>query len=496
MNREKTTALHSRYNPQGEAERYINSLSLNEKTRFFILIEPGLGYMVAPLRKKVPGAKVIVLHAEEPACPSIEAPDSQWYPETGISVQDFLEAEIPDSEASDVRLLEWRPALSVYGKTYLNLVEETTAFIKRTDANARTLSAFGPRWFKNFFRNLGLIREVICPTPENFLPFPVPFLVTGAGPGLENAISEIREEPLRQNIFILAAASSQTALKAQGIFPNLLIATDGSNWAKFHLFEFFRDTTAKEICPIAAAMTAALPSQCGTLPVLPIIDGSFWQALILKELEIPFIALPQRGTVTATALDLAFALTKEDIHIAGMDLANRDIRSHARPYSFDRFLEEKEQRINPVYSQSYKRSSSLKDGGSYGIYASWFKKQLSLYPRPVHAMGDNNPVFDSLKTVGSLVPGPASKMPTEPQNRQANVMQNFNTVSLDLGKNPARKAYFLLENAMKDPVHGEIVQKELRSLLLPGKKAAHMSDLPDAINALIGFSPKENDAHR
>jgi len=99
--------------------------------------------------------------------------------------------------------------------------------------------------------------------------------------------------------------------------------------------------------------------------------------------------------VTASALDLAFALTKGDIYIAGIDLENNDIRSHSRPYSLDRFMEEKTDRFNPFYSQVYKRSSTLKAGGSFKIYASWFEKQLKSYSRRLYPLGKNNSLFGS-----------------------------------------------------------------------------------------------------
>jgi len=89
---QETRLLHSRYNPQAEADRYIDSLSLKEKVRFFILIEPGQNYLIAPLKKRAPHAKIIALYAEpcgkilnKPA-PDTTAPDSAWYPENGIKL--------------------------------------------------------------------------------------------------------------------------------------------------------------------------------------------------------------------------------------------------------------------------------------------------------------------------------------------------------------------------------------------------------------------------
>jgi hypothetical protein len=56
--------LHSRYQPQVEADRYIGSLDIKPDTGYFILIEPGLGYLIQSLQKYYPDGKIAVLHAD------------------------------------------------------------------------------------------------------------------------------------------------------------------------------------------------------------------------------------------------------------------------------------------------------------------------------------------------------------------------------------------------------------------------------------------------
>ena len=480
MSQEKTALLHSRYNPQAEADRYINALSLDEKIRFCILIEPGLGYMIAPLREKIPGAKIIALHADAPpnAPPALPPPDSRWHPGTGMTVQDFLEKEVPDSAAADIRILEWRPALAVYGGAYRALIEESAEFIKRSDANVRTLTVFGKRWFRNFFKNVEIIRNVLRPAPLS-----LPLIVTGAGPSLEEAIPLIQEGS-RQGAFVLAVSSSTAALKAAGIKPNMIVSTDGGLWARFHLLDSFRQAGTT---PLAAAMSAALPSQCGNVPILPISDGTLWQTLILKSLAIPFAALPQRGTVAASALDLAFALTSGDIFISGLDLANIGIRSHARPYSLDRFLEEKSARLNPVYSQTFKRSGLLKAGGSYGIYASWFEKQLAAYPKRLYSLGKNSSAFSPLKNAS--VKTASSNLNTKPheQNNAEQIRDSWlKHLELSYSDSPARKACAVLEKALRDSAHSAALRKELCPILLGGAADASSRELTAALRSLVG----------
>ncbi|MDR3333737.1 MAG: DUF115 domain-containing protein [Treponema sp.] len=470
--------LHSRYNPVAEAERYVNSLSLRQETQFFILIEPGLGYIIPLLQKQCPQARIIALHVQG----SLAAPQPAvctWCPETGIPLPHFLEQTIPDTEADALQIIEWRPALAVYGAEYLRLLTETVEFIKRIDANKRTIRTFGRRWFRNFFKNIGILHRIYT-APAGCLGS-LPLIVTGAGPSLEETLPLMREVRNHSSLLILAAASSVPALLTGGIVPDFVITTDGGGWARLHLYDCLR---SKPPFGLAASLIAALPSQCAEVPILVISDGSCWQNLVLQGLAIPGINLLQRGTVTAQALDLAFVLTSGPIYITGMDLANQDIRTHARPYSFERLLEEKATRFNPVYSQSFVRSRAIEAGGSHRIYASWFKERLGAYPRPIVSLGANNPVFKDLAR--------------PPESLGLAVSGTPDALSPELGKpltfqapdNPIKIGMNLLIAALSMPHTAARVQAELFPLLC-ADPAAHQKEGPgttkleDIIHTLI-----------
>lgn len=463
-------ALHSRYNPPAEAERYVASLAVREGTRFFILIEPGMGYAIPALRKRCPQARIVALHvsdffAASPAAPRLQA-DAAWSPGRGIPVQEFLEGEIPDTEARSIGLIEWRPALDAYGEDYLRLLAEAVDFIKRLDANARTARGFGRRWFKNVFRNLGILKKILT-LPQTSIPL----IVTGAGPSLEDTAALIREKQAGEGYGVLAAASSLEALLVRGIRPNLVISTDGGAWASLHLFGAWRARRGGLPLALGAAITAAIPSRCGELPVLVISDGSLWQALVLQSAGLPFTALPARGTVTAAALDLAFTLTRGEVSIAGTDLGHRDIRTHARPYPFDRLQEERASRFQPVYSQAFVRSGLINASGSHGIYAAWFRRRLDAYPERLRALGENNPLFTALKPPES----PAGGAPF-PQGRIT-------------GARNAEKALPALLSALSGPA-GPAIIRELAPLLLPEREEPSPEELGAEIRSLVKpFTP-------
>jgi hypothetical protein len=242
-----------------------------------------------------------------------------------------------------------------------------------------------------------------------------------------------------------------------------------------HLYEALRDQQRDK--PVfAAALTAALPSQFAELPWLPISDGSLWQNLLLKSTGLPFAAFPQRGTVTATALDMAFQLCRGSVYITGADLCHRDIQTHARPYSFERLLTEGASRLNPVYSQTFVRASTMAasgTAGSLGIYAQWFTRQMATYPDRLFSLGNNSPVFDGRSI--AILP------------RETGPVKNFTAEIVSLkGETSAETLSAVLLWAMEsDETRGTLL-RELGPMLFPGDSAASPEAIREEIYAVCG----------
>jgi hypothetical protein len=525
------TSLHSRYDPWGEAEKYLDSLHLGASIKYFILAEPGKGYLVPILRRRFPMAKIVILRAAPPPSEDHEGVPV-WHPGHGTSVTRFLEGEIPDTEAGTVKLIEWRPALALYGRACLELLNGAANFIRRSDANARTLRAFGRRWARNFFRNLGL--------PLRFAEGKAvsgPVVITGSGPGLEDALPLIcgmEPRPL-----ILAASSSVAALYAGGLAPDLVISTDGSGWALVHLRECLRRPPgakpaaagrAETKAPFSLALNlcAALPSQCAEAPVIVLNDGSLWQSLVLRGLGIPSVTVPSRGTVTASALDLALDLGTGPVFLCGMDLALRDIRTHARPYGFDFLMRDRATRLSPLYSLAFNRAGELEGGKSHGIYAAWFDGERRSWPGRIFSLGPNHPVFDGLKIPGPeerglppAVPRPGVAVPADPRQNcpadipvaaprdpapQAGVRRRGPAdraaraadIPVTAPRNPApqavprrcgpadraARAADILVAALRDPALAAPLVKELAPLLFPGKNGVPPEEAAAELTAL------------
>jgi hypothetical protein len=141
-----------------------------------------------------------------------------------------------------------------------------------------------------------------------------------------------------------------------------------------------------------------------------------------------------------------------------MDLSQRDIRTHARPYAFDRFQEEGSSRLSPRYSGEFFRAAAINASGSQKIYAEWFRDEIARYPGRLCSLGNNNPVFDILKA-GQEGPGSGKRQKPRPAFRVVPCPGK--------SRDPARDGIEILLAALEKGGSPERVFGGLAPLLLP-----------------------------
>jgi hypothetical protein len=385
------TWLHSQYNPEAEAEKYIASLALAQDITHFILIECALGYVIPVLQAQFPGSVSVSLHISRELrdCKEAFRADFDLYAETPFHIRNLLEREIPENAC--VKIIEWRPSLAVYPKEYRSLMETAVDFLKFHALNQRTAVYFERRWNKNVEYNTAVFTRFVHLKHDLAARFPV--VVAAAGPGLVRSLPELRKK--QGSAYLIAVSSALSALYEHGITPDMIIATDGGFWALPHLFAL-RRYCAGQYPVIAATLNARLPSFLADAPLLPISDGSDFQNARMAALRIPCLVLPQRGTVSVAALDLAFALTCGPVYVTGLDLRDRDVISHASPHAFETLFRTQSSRLDPYYHHAYTRSRLNAESNAQAVYVSWFQNNLARYAARLIALGDNHPLFAAL----------------------------------------------------------------------------------------------------
>jgi len=375
-----------------------------------------------------------------------------------ISIQSFLETNITETKAENVRIIEWRPSLNYYKTQYVNLLSQAADFLKRMDAGIRTTAAFGKKWVRNFFKNITLINRSILYRKSD-----LQVIITGSGPGLETALPIIKKA--QDSSLIIASSSSVSALYANNIKPDLIITTDGGSWALKHMYPYFRNNKNDVI--FASSSCAALPSQMSGCDLLLINDGSFWQNVILHELSLASVLIPQKGTVTATAAELALLISCGNIYFTGLDFSVNDIRSHVKPYAFDSILYNGANRLLPVYSQYFTRTNAIKNGKSMEIYASWFKTQILSWPKRIYSITKTS-VFKEGKPIFN-------------ENKKK-LGEYFNAVNVK--EDPSlyqKRALNALFNALHNEEYSQNIKNELSSLLFNGEENVSVDKIKNAI---------------
>lgn len=397
-------AVHSRYDPSAEALRFARECRLPPGTSTVILVEPGLEYLVPALRELHPEVRVLCVHSSSSfrgGEVSTLSGEARYYPGDGEDLEAFLDRWIDDFDAASTKVLQWRPGVASYGQGALDLLESVSSYLRRAAANARTTAAFGRRWVRNvlgFLRNLEQVQEATrgdCPV-----------ILAAAGPNLETAIPAIRKAKEGGDCYLASVSSAAAALLAEGLTPDLVLWTDGGSWATYHLLDPLRGEVG-----LATSFAAVHPSTVYGRPILVLRDQSRLQAVASEALGVEVPAFPQRGTVAATALDLALWLSSGPVYLAGFDLSVAALRSHARPNGLDRFVEDRAGRTRPAEGGHYARYLAARDGQALRVYADWFARRLGAAGDRVSMLGRPNPLFPGTRAVKTIRGGGGTALP-------------------------------------------------------------------------------------
>lgn len=338
-------SLHSSYDPEREAGRYLDDVTGGRSPSCFVLSGPCIDYLTPAIRKRFGEAPVISIQhdARFADCPKpfpgVAEADAVWFPGAAATREAFLDAWLPEEALGGVVFLEWPAAARAYPAEAELTREAVKSVLDRLASSNATLKAYGRLWIRNACRNL-LLFETLLDAPDG-TPGDRPIVVAAAGPSLGEALEALR--PHRERFILFAVSSALAACLAAGLVPDLVVASDGGYWSGLHLYPL-----AAGGSPLAMHLTAAPPPGSGTVPpTLVLVQGNFPEPE-LAPIVGGGLALPGHGTVSGTALHLAARLSEGPLVVAGMDLASRDIVSHARPHGFDAVTREAQSRLGPL----------------------------------------------------------------------------------------------------------------------------------------------------
>ncbi|MEL3904251.1 MAG: hypothetical protein P1P63_03940 [Treponemataceae bacterium] len=311
-------ALHSRYNPQAEAHRFVDAISVPLPPDYLVITEPGESYLAKPLRERFPHSVLIAVRYTDSLFLSTDAAWDYVYRPVNGSLPRFLLNTVPDEFFANTIFLSWKPADNQWpdcANSVHKAISETLEIFKSV---MYTRTAFGSLWLKNFVTNLALIKN---PAAAEFTDADFFFLASGFSAETQWKLLLQKKAPC------LCAGSTYEAARYYHIPVSACISTDGSFWAGQHLRNL--EKTVPLLFPLEAGIPKPLlEKNFGVL----LSYGSELERYVFDELHVPFLSAKRNGTVSGTAVELLLEYTAKSIYAFGLDLHGGKSFSHARPH--------------------------------------------------------------------------------------------------------------------------------------------------------------------
>ncbi len=343
----KGIRLHSHYDPVREADRFLNSCIQGKPPGTFLLLGAGLGFLVRAIQLAYPSAKLIALYYEEMIYRrALVKSTLAWYPGRE-AILDFLRKQVSELDTEGLKVIEWPPSSRIFPDLSRIVNGAVYQVVKELRGNLVTTASLGRRWFRNSMRNFLSIEQTLqlkqtCTK--------APIFIAASGPSLVRATDFILK--YRLMIHLWALPSAVMFLESIGCKPDLVVMTDSGYYAMRHLHPCSGTRVAM---PLSAS--PGIWRKSGRALLLS--QNTFFEKALLCRAGIHCPIIHSHGTVAATALDLALLTGRGKIIFSGLDFCYQDILAHARPNSFEHYLQTTTNRYTPLDHLLYDRAVLL-----------------------------------------------------------------------------------------------------------------------------------------
>jgi len=362
--------IHSRYNPVSEANTYFKTQNINTNTKLFILIGPGLGYLINSIKLEIPNAVIFTIHLDKITYNNSIKSDFDNLYIKDIDLFKELSYFISDFRLPEVKIIKWIPYTSIFPQKILEIEKIIQQFFQERKGSIYTIGNFGKTWFRNIFFNYTEKNQITKIRNINST-----IVIAASGPSLSDSWKVLKLH--RENFILAALPSSLVALKNEDIIPDVIFHTDPGFWAKEHLKSIPNDKV-----PIVMPLTASFEPKLQN-PLILINQNSCIENFLLEQ---NILNIQAHGTVAGTAYLFFRKFTLNPIIFIGLDLCYTDVHEHVHPHSFDILITEKQNRISGYLNLLYQKQqinghiaiNNTKTNTAFSIYSGWFNRKDKL----------------------------------------------------------------------------------------------------------------------
>ncbi len=324
--------IHSRYDPQNEAQRWASSLSPPSGS-LLIFLGWGMGYHIFNYIKK---------HARQLTSVIVIEPEARLF-EQSLSCVDFcqwpshislnlilgsnydlfhqaLSQHMETLLAEDLQVITL-PFSQLYPRQVLTSIRAELEKIMHTKENMlRHMAEMGALCQANMIRNLPRLPHTIFPRAIKNSKINQPAIIVAAGPSLDNNLDQLHS--LQNRAWLIAVDTSLRILLDQGIFPHCVVSKDPTQRNAHHFQNLNMDSPP--LLAFDPQIIPTIPSLFSPPHVwLPHRNNALHQHLSNYQLT-PEDHLPLSNNVALAAFNVAVHMGCNPILFMGLDLCFSD----------------------------------------------------------------------------------------------------------------------------------------------------------------------------
>lgn len=384
--------LHSRYNPESEAEKWVDNITIKDEDSLMIS-GLGFGYYLDKLINKFKNKKIMIV---EPNIfifkKTLEHMDMTKYLKSenlvfmvDIStymIRTIICEYIEENKIKKIHTEEMPIYRKIYNEYLDDLYKEINRGLIQLRGNIATEMAFSQMWLNNTIRLLDYLKEIPNGKvlKEEFKDVPV--VIVSAGPSLNKNAEYLKE--IYDKALIIAVGSSVNILEKKGIIPHIIMGVDGQE-AEAKLFE-----NLKNIEPVfifAPSIHYKAVEYYKGLKMSLFLKNDTTILKFYENLGVKIDWLDCGPSVSNIALVLANYLNASKIMLIGQDLSytgNKryaDGGVHNHDITDDKMLKEKGfVKSTDIYDQEvYTRNELLSIKYWFEEYLKIYKDELEVY---------------------------------------------------------------------------------------------------------------------
>jgi len=332
LNKGKYFYINSKYNPQKEAEIYVDTLDMKNDS-IIVMLGNGFGYVANEIMKNMSNANKLIIFETNinifNKC-AVNFTKTEkvifhlW--ENESSAKAILEKHITFFDVGKVIVITLPAYLDIWHEELTRYSKCIQEFVQERHALSNTFTESSGYWESNMFNNSDCVSNSyrISKFSDKFKSKPI--IVVGAGPSLDKNIQLLKK--IKDKAVIISGYTALRALYNNDIRPHFVVVVD----SKQPIYQYCYNDIPVIYTPL---ISNQFLSHHVSEKIVFVGESEAVSRQIFKDSFTENDIVEVGGTVALPAVDIAVKMGGNPVILIGQDLAFYDENTHAKGTYYD-----------------------------------------------------------------------------------------------------------------------------------------------------------------